>query len=61
MIDVGYRCQGGPFHMQRLNLECPKSGTLKFSCKGMKGFYKFVSHPKGGIAVGSFLKWVSTQ
>ncbi len=58
-MDVGYRCNGGPLHLKRLNLECPKSGTLTFTLNGMTGRYVYKTHEQYAIAIGSYFKWVS--
>ncbi|QAY02043.1 hypothetical protein [Vibrio phage vB_VpS_CA8] len=49
----GLVCVGGPYHQQRILLECPNSGTLTFNANGMHGRYVYKSSPING----GYLKW----
>lgn len=41
IVNNGLVCVGGPFHQRHILLECPKSGTLTFNSKGMRGRYVY--------------------
>ncbi len=56
----GLRCEGGPLHMQRLILDCYKSGTVTFTLNGQTGRYIYARHEEY-FKVGSYLKWQSQQ
>lgn len=55
-------CEGGPYSGRSLTLQNPKSGTLTFSVKGMKGRYVHhidqMGYPNGKREI---LKWESIQ
>ena len=50
------QCVGGPYHLQRILLECCKSGTLTITAKGMRGRYAHTVDPSY-LGRGEYLKW----